>query len=378
MANIRKMLPFHSYPYRDHHEGYLGSRYRESPVFSSYPQPFHPSVHVTPPTFRQQVFQHHPATQSIPTDSSRHPPHHLHDSSGNDQRYEYVCCYPQEEFYERASSFGSTQHSHPSSLPFDKNEEYEIRYAREIYNRNHRSYPCGSSFNNPSELELQRLTNRSSHSPSCSSSISRYTRHSLQYNQHIPPQHQSKAATEDCLPSTPTYSDYYSPKTATIPTSTPIIPPPPSFPLPLPTTMHRNNAYTTQSSALDFSSPSSPSSFSPQTCSKPSVPVNNNTISTVSVTDANVESIADVNSKSNMNTDPTRREATEMDEIVSFTSPLPVISSLPRKETRREKKLRRKQMAIKTKLCRNYLKGFCQFGKNCHFAHGQEELRPNN
>lgn len=43
--------------------------------------------------------------------------------------------------------------------------------------------------------------------------------------------------------------------------------------------------------------------------------------------------------------------------------------------SRREKKLERKRASYKTKLCRNYMNGHCQFGNSCQFAHGSEELR---
>ena len=43
--------------------------------------------------------------------------------------------------------------------------------------------------------------------------------------------------------------------------------------------------------------------------------------------------------------------------------------------SRREKKLERKRASYKTKLCRNYMHGYCQFGSSCQFAHGNQELR---
>ena len=43
--------------------------------------------------------------------------------------------------------------------------------------------------------------------------------------------------------------------------------------------------------------------------------------------------------------------------------------------SRREKKMERKRASYKTKLCRNYMRGNCQFGSSCQFAHGNQELR---
>ena len=43
--------------------------------------------------------------------------------------------------------------------------------------------------------------------------------------------------------------------------------------------------------------------------------------------------------------------------------------------SRREKKMERKRASYKTKLCRNYMHGYCQFGSSCQFAHGDQELR---
>ena len=78
----------------------------------------------------------------------------------------------------------------------------------------------------------------------------------------------------------------------------------------------------------------------------------------------------------------------KVDEELSSCSPINIPSETPvtpgedgvpvHKETRREKKIQRKKMAFKTKLCRNYSRGHCQFGENCQFAHGREDLHTGN
>ena len=338
---------------------------------------------MTPPAIHQRVRHHHHAPRSLPTDPSRHLSKPIQDYSENNRYYDYIDHYQQEDFYERTSSVGSSQYSYPSSPPFDESAEYEIQYAREIYSRNYRSHSHGNVFNLPSQSAFQESTSIPSNSPPIHPPN---PRHSIHFIPNIPLQHHHIADGENYLPPPPAYADYYPPATATItapiPANPPNSPSPPATTDITATTVYRNNAYTrnhlSPPSSVGFSSPSSSSFSLSQTSSRASPPPN------MAANHMHVVSAVNGNANPNFNvTVPTVGcESMSTNEVifsrnehVASSPSSPVIADLPKKETRREKKLRRKQMAFKTKLCRNYSKGFCQFGNNCQFAHGQEELQ---
>ena len=57
----------------------------------------------------------------------------------------------------------------------------------------------------------------------------------------------------------------------------------------------------------------------------------------------------------------------------SFTKPTVVVLPAPASPSQSDANL---IMKYKTELCRNWSKGYCEYGKNCLFAHGSDEMRP--